>query len=460
MVRKFIALSEQVITDINNGVRQQGEKMTSLRTFASQHKVSMSTAIRTYEELQDKGFLVVQAKSGFYICKPSYTNNHIDFVQFNSEIKPPKRIDDSASLTLNTMLSTAQVTPEFMPTQRLTKFVKQAFDSPQLHHFHYPNAKGLTALKDSIENHFKQKGLAIKSEQLVVTSGCIQAVMAALKAVTVAGDCVVVSSPCYQGLLQLLGALGLNVIEIPSTPEGLDLAELERVVKELPVSACLITANHQNPTGHNLSITQKKWLAQFASDNQLVIIEDDVFGELSHNHTMPLPIKAWDKDGYVIWCSSVSKTLAPGLQVGWCEAGRYKSQVSRVLQAFHGIPNPCLQLAVSRFIETGHYQRHLRELNRVLASQCHAYRDYLKLHLPSTCKISSPRGGMALWLKLPNIDCEQLVVYMATLGVEIRPGSAFTSRDLYQDHLRINCGWPLAQVRPWLDKLCDYVLHN
>ncbi|MBR8841506.1 MULTISPECIES: PLP-dependent aminotransferase family protein [Pseudoalteromonas] len=460
MARKFITLSEQVIAEINAGERQCGEKMTSLRIFAKQHGVSMSTAIRTYEELQDNGFLASQEKSGFYICKPKAKNSDIDFATFTSEVKFPKSALRPSVVGLNTMLSTVQVAPELMPINRLTKFIKQAFDSPQYHHFHYPNAMGLRSLRENLTKHFKQKGLALNPDNLVVTGGCIQAVMAGLQAVTKAGDCVVVPSPCYQGLLQLLATLQLKVIEIPTTPEGLDLEALEQVVTTQRVSACLLTANHQNPTGHSLSVQQKAWLADFAVRYQVAIIEDDVFGELSHNHTMPLPIKAWDKAGYVIWCSSVSKTLAPGLQVGWCEAGRYQSQVAALMQAFHGMPNQCLQMAVSRFIETGHYQRHLRTLNRTLAAHCFAYQSYLKSRLPKGCKISSPQGGMALWLKLPNIDCDALALRLAELGVEIRQGSLFTSRELYQDHLRINCGWPLDVAKPWLDKLCDWVLHN
>jgi DNA-binding transcriptional MocR family regulator len=159
--------------------------------------------------------------------------------------------------------------------------------------------------------------------------------------------------------------------------EQLDLEQLEALAQQRVIKACLITSSHQNPTGHSISVEQKRWLADFSSRMEIPIIEDDVFCELSHQGPMPLPIKAWDNDGWVIWCSSVSKSLAPGLRLGWCQSGRFLNEMvkQRYLTTM-GINQP-LQEGLAEFINSGHYARHLSKINSLLYQQVIDYHQFL-----------------------------------------------------------------------------------
>ena len=206
-----------------------------------------------------------------------------------------------------------------------------------------------------------------------------------------------------------------------------------------------MTANYQNPTGHSLPIEQKKLLANFAQQYRIPIIEDDVYGELTHSGALPLPIKYWDHDGWVIWCSSVSKTLSPGLRIGWLHSGRFYEELlkQRFIKTL-GI-NEITQLGLAEYINTGLYAKHLTKVNSYLKKQISDYRYFLQNILPNDSYISSPKGGTVLWIKVSKLDSNQLMIKCELDNIYIRPGDLFSSRRLYRNFFRINAGWPLTE---------------
>lgn len=454
---KYLDLAAHIEQEIDQGTRVVGDKMPSLRSFARQMEISMTTAIATYDQLQDRGYLTAKPKSGFYVNKPMLAADHIEFMQFKSEVRMLAPVRGYRDRHLNNWLATAQVAPELMPLESIRRCIKLAFNRQSVEPFLYGPPQGNLALRENLSVHYSRKGLAVAAEQLLITCGCINAISLAVETVTKPGDNIAVSSPCYQGLLQVLALLGRKVVEIPSTRQGLDLQQLEALANEGLIKACLLTANFQNPTGHSLSVEQKQWLAAFAARMQIPLIEDDVFGELAYAGPMPLPIKAWDKQGFVIWCSSASKTVAPGLRIGWCAPGRYLAEISTRQQITTMGLNDSMAQGLARFIQTGNYARHIQQINGALARHLAQYHQYLTTKLPENAAISYPNGGMVLWLKLPDIDCLELAEKAANAGFELRVGNFFTSRALYQDHLRINIGYPFEQARPWLDRLIDLI---
>lgn len=455
-------LAQQVEIQITDETRQPGDKMPSLRHFAQQQSVSMTTAIRCYEYLQDRGYLTARAKSGFYVSLPLKADKTIEFIQFNSEVTSLTQTLSSPYSSLknarNSPFGTAQLSPELLPAEQLQRCINRVMRKQNNSQFLYGDPQGSQTLRQTLAIHFSKLGFTIQPQQLMITSGCIDAVTLALEAVSKPGDTIAITSPCYNGLLELLSLLNRQVIELPSTPEGLDLDQLQKLANAGMIKACLITANHQNPTGHCLSVEQKQWLAEFAQRMEVPIIEDDVFGELSHQGPMPLPIKAWDQHGWVIWCSSVSKSLAPGLRLGWCHGGRFLSDmVEQQMVRTMGINQP-LQEGLAEFINSGHYARHLGHIKNQLLQQTHQYRRYLTEHLPSSTAISNPFGGMVLWIHVPGLDAKQLAQSCESSQIAIRSGCAFSSRGLYPDHFRLNIGWPLDEViKGQLDKLISLI---
>src|SRR5690242_17737560 len=159
----------------------------------------------------------------------------------------------------------------------------------------------------------------------------------------------------------------MRAIEIPTHPRnGMDLNALERAIPKHRVRACISISNCHNPLGFILEDEYKKNLVELLTRHDVPLIEDDIYGDLAFNGVRPKTAKAFDTAGLVLLCSSFSKVLAPGFRIGWIEAGRYRDVMKR-LKFINTLASPSLpQLAIAEFIETGGYDRYLRNLRETL----------------------------------------------------------------------------------------------
>lgn len=251
-----------------------------------------------------------------------------------------------------------------------------------------------------------------------------------------------VSTPCYYGILQCLESLNLKVIELPNHPrEGIRESELERVIKQFDVKACVLVSNFNNPDGVSLSSRQKEQLARLAQKNQLPIIEDDIYGELYFGQQRPLTIKSFDTEGWVMLCSSFSKTLAPGFRIGWCAAGRFARRVER-LKFMTNVTTPLLtQMVLAELFQSGSYDRHLRRLRVQLQTNADLLTQQVQECFPKDTKLSSPTGGYVLWIELPE-PVDSLVLQKRALEqkIGILPGSLFSNRGDFINFIRLSFG--------------------
>jgi DNA-binding transcriptional MocR family regulator len=273
----------------------------------------------------------------------------------------------------------------------------------------------------------------------------MDAIHTALEITTNEGDAVAISSPCYSGLLDMLNLLSRKVVEIPTTEQGVDLLQLEKQMKNGSVKAGLFCTSHMNPHGISMSAQQKQQLVKLAEKYDVPIIEDDVYLEVAHGKIVPLPAKHWDKKGYVLWCGSVSKTLAAGYRLGWCLPGRYHEQyLTKRRYCNQGVTTPT-QLAIADFINNGEYAAHLKKIRFNLHNYRLDYQHYLRKNLPVSSKISEPSGGFVLWIQIPHLDSKRVFEQAIKNNLDIRVGENFTTLGLYQDCFRINIGYPLLQ---------------
>ncbi|MFS1428445.1 PLP-dependent aminotransferase family protein, partial [Vibrio splendidus] len=323
---------------------------------------------------------------------------------------------------------------------------------------HYPDTQGEPMLRQALSTHFAKLDVHFSPEEMVITAGCMSAIKAALESCTKQGDTIAISSPCFNGILELLGQMSRKIIEIPSLDDGVDLQQLEAHLKNKRVDAAIFCTSHMNPQGINMSATQKQKLAELANHYRVPIIEDDVYLELSYSSHTPLPAKYYDKGGYVLWCGSVSKSLSPSYRLGWCLPGRfineYKAQFSA---ASYGVALPT-QLAVADFIESGQYAKHVRRRCAQILSLRQQYLSYLAQHLPQDVKISNPQGGMVLWLQIPNLNQSTFAQAVADQNIDVRLGHLFSTLDLYSNCLRINIGYSLeGKAKQQLDDLIELI---
>ncbi|MFP2770214.1 PLP-dependent aminotransferase family protein [Oceanisphaera sp. KMM 10153] len=437
---KYRQLAEKFIDDIRAGKLAVGDRLLSLRQFARQHGVSLSTAVSCYAELESLGWLVARPKAGFFVAPKRLVVGHPEWKPFESRVAVLSGQHCHAS-ALNGPLGTSRLFLEETSQRALESSFRRAMKRAAAGLSRYPAPQGEAALRAALAGHFGQCGFALDDDELVITHGCMDAVKTVLEVCTRPGDAVAISSPCYNGLLEVLSQLSLRIVEIPSLEEGIDLDQLEHHLRLGTVQAGLFCTTHMNPQGLTMSMAQKQRLAQLANRYRVPMIEDDVYLELAHHQHVPLPAAYHDEGGFVIWCGSVSKSLSPSYRLGWCRPGRY---FQPVVQRALGVPT-LMQLALADFIEVGAYARHLKRTRYRLAEHKRHYLDYLARYLPVGSRISQPDGGLVLWIQIPGLDAGALGTAAELAGLDIRVGGLFTASDRYRDCLRINIGFPFDE---------------
>lgn len=449
VIMKYKAIAEQIVFDIQSRKLAPGQKLPSLRQLSKQLDVSMTTATNSYRSLEESGWVVTQPKSGFFVSNPLSYGDTPSQPQFRSSSRSlPKSLAFKNQLDHQVTvgpLGESQLNPKLMPTIELQRSIKRTLRKNTALLHSYSDPQGDQALRRALSKHFSANGFTLSADELLISNGCMDAIRMALLATTKPGDAVAISSPCFNGLLKLLASLSRKAIEIPCNADGVDLPQLERLINGGEVKAALLSSSHMNPHGLSLSIAQKQTLAALANKHRVPIIEDDVYGELGYENTFPLPIKHWDTNGYVLWCSSVSKTLASGLRVGWCSAGRYlESCIDRcdTEQLGH---NALLPASLASFIEGGHYRKHLQSIRKSLVFNVNAYRTLLLDHLPKGSAISAPKGGLVLWVQVPGLDNAALSKVARESDIDLRFGAQFTTRKLYRECFRLNIGWRITE---------------
>jgi DNA-binding transcriptional MocR family regulator len=178
------------------------------------------------------------------------------------------------------------------------------------------------------------------------------------------------------------------------------------------------------------------------------LIEDDVYGDLYFEGIRPKALKAFDREGIVLYCASYSKTLSPGFRVGWAVAGRYQSKVEQLKWVINQTTAIAPQLTIAAFLCNGGYDRHLRHLRRAYQSQMALMTQSICEYFPSETRVTRPNGGHVLWVELPQpFDSTALYRQALEHHVSIAPGVMFSPSGSYGNCFRLNSGLP------WSDRI-------
>jgi DNA-binding transcriptional MocR family regulator len=451
-MKRYESLAELLAADIRSGLRAPGSRMPSIRTLTAQHGISPSTAFQAYYRLEEKGLVRARERSGYFVTAATSASPAL------AATKPiPARVAakvdiselvfavlDAAQQRDIVPLGSAFPSPELFPLQRLAQSLtagnRQTLPWQTVQHL----PQGSAGLRQQIALRYLALGMAQPAEELIVTSGALEALNLCLSAVAQPGDLVAVESPGFYASLQALERLKMRALEIPVHPQhGLDLDALEQALKRHPVKACWFMTSFQNPTGASLSAANKQRLVALLASHQIPLIEDDVYGELYFGHQAPLPAKAYDQQGLVMHCSSFSKTLAPGYRVGWVAPGRFGQRIERLkLMTTLGASLPA-QAALADYLQHGGYDKHLRRLRHTLESQHASLVAAIARYFPADVQLSQPGGGYFVWLTFaPGFDTLALHQQALAQGIGIAPGPIFSARQGLRHCIRLNYGHP------------------
>ena len=460
MQHSYRQLADHLMHEIKAGNYQVGERLPSVRAYAGAHEVSASTVIRCYRYLEGLGMVTARSKSGMYVADWKAQNLSRKDQRQANESKPPAveydklmshqhRMMQLYALTaqpLHLGLHLASAAPQWYPCEALAKIGQRLLRHDAQAIGVYPTGTGLPVLKSALIHHLASFGVDLQAQDLLITNGSTEALSVALRAVAQAGDAVIVESPVYFGLLQMMENLGLKALEVPCVAgAGISLEALEYALEHhAGVKAIVAMPNFQNPLGCAMSEKNKRRLLKLVEHYDIALIEDDVFGDLSHEAERPQPVKAWDRHGHVIYCGSCSKSMAPAFRLGWIAGGRYHARIA-ALKLSHSLVTPLFEQAVlAEFLHSGALPSHLRKLRERLVANIPLVLAAVRRYFPAGTLVISPAGGWWLWLELPEkVDSLALLRLAVSEGIAFTPGVMFSNSAKYAHFMRLNIG------RPW-----------
>ncbi|KQG47531.1 GntR family transcriptional regulator [Acinetobacter pittii] len=465
MTFQYQVLANQLAHRIYQDELKPHQKLISLRDFARQHSISLSTAKSCYELLEARGLIYVKPKSGYFVVAHAQSGpipESPDFLSLPrqvSNLELHNQIQEAALQSHLVPLGSIQLTPHFIPVEGLRRSIQRALKNCQPQDFLYCNKQGHEQLRKALSDHWREDGIFIAVEDIFITNGCMPALSLVIQHLTEVGDSILIPTPTFNGQLQLIASLKRQIIEIPAHHRGIDLERLESFMKQGLAKVCLMTANYQNPLGYCLSNAEKQKIAELAAKYQCFIIEDDIYGECGYSGERPLPIRYWDREGYVIWCGSVSKSLSSAYRVGWfCLTTKLEHLRLELLASNIGVNTP-LQLGLADFIYSRGYREHLEQLRPNLMRQVEEYRScILNAFEGIPIALSQPEGGYALWMQLPKtVDSLALYYTAKSHGITVVPGHVFGEDERYRHFIRLNAGHELtADVRQAIKDLADW----
>jgi DNA-binding transcriptional MocR family regulator len=441
-------LAQRLRGQIQRGVLRAGERLPSLRQLGRDQRISLATAIEAYLQLEREGLIEARPRSGYYVRTASLPAPRA--ATAHRLARAPQPIRNPALLSVLDVLGRKDVIPlhattpalSLLPTAALASAVTRAMRRDAAAALSYAIPQGLPALRQRIAQRYAQCGVDVDPDEVIVTAGAMEAISLALRTVARPGDVVIMETPTYYGLLQAVAAQGLRVIEVPNRPgSGIDAARVSELLERHAVRAAVLVPNFNNPIGSLTGDDDKRALVAACAAHGVVVIEDDLYGELAYSGVRPAPLRAFDHDGTVITCGSYSKMLSPGLRVGWALGGRWASALLRA-KCFSTVATATLpQQAIVEYLARHDFDRGLRRLRRALADNAQSYRQALVDHWPQGTRVSEPAGGMALWVELPEaIEGQALFEAALAKGIGILPGHLFSNRGDYRHHVRLSCG--------------------
>ncbi|KAA0988808.1 aminotransferase-like domain-containing protein [Dyadobacter aurulentus] len=443
---RIAGIIEQHILD---NTWRTGDKLPSLRTICSDYGVSQNTALSAYYHLESKMLIETRPQSGYYVRFAGTKTPQLPGISSPSTIASFGMSDRLVSKVYDNLgegghLPLALATPanELLPIAKLNKGLLLATRELQGSGVAYDKAEGNERLRRQIARRAFAMECSLSHHDIITTSGCLNALSYCLMSVTEKGDTVAMESPVSFGMLQLAEALGLKVLELPTDPgSGVDLNAFEGALKNEKVKASLLISNFNNPLGSCMPDENKRAAVQLAEKYNIPLVENDISGDVYFEQHRPKSCKTYDRSGIVLWCGSVSKTLAPGYRVGWVAPGKFKETILK-MKLYHSISGTSItQETIAGFLESGRYESHLRKLRHTLHGNMLRYSGAIADYFPEGTKASRPQGGSVLWVELPaHIDTVDLYEKALTRNISFAPGKIFTLQNQYQSCMRLNYG--------------------
>jgi len=417
-----------------------------VRELSRQHSVSLSTATQAMRWLEDTGLVEARPRSGYFVLQRAALHAHAPAFK-PAGFKPDQLLGSSRAELMELAnrehgFGAAYLGSELLEVGRIQRCMFKATQDYGSSLARFEAGSGHEALQRAVAQHALRLGSKLEWPSIHVTGGCLEAIALALRAVTKPGDRVAIESPTFFGFIELLTQLHLKPWELPTHPtDGMNLDALQSAMEQRRVAAVLLSPALSNPLGCSMPLAQRARLASLAARYQKPVIEDVVWNDLLEQPQLRTTVQALDPEGWVMLCGSFTKTLAPGLRLGWLHAGRWSELVDGLRSHTMSRPTEVLELTLAKLLKQSGLERHHLRLRSVLASRREQAREIITETFPQGTRVSNPPGGMLLWIELPQaLDSHKLLERALPERISFIPGTLFSTKRRFGHCLRLGLG--------------------
>jgi 2-aminoadipate transaminase len=454
-------LFEQIAGQIRSGRLVRGERLPATRELAGLLGLNRATVSAAYEMLESGGLIAGHVGRGSFVtgseATPPTAGRGLDWKsllgpnEVPATYAAPTGKKDLISFVVSRPSDALFPLDEF---RAACQAVLERDDLAEILQLGSPS--GYEPLRAHLLDKARRQGLASDADDLIITNGCQQALDLIGRVLLTAGDRVAIEDPVYAGLKNLLAGMGAQLVGVPVGPDGIDLAQLRRVLDRERPRFVVITSNFQNPTGATLPLAARQALLEAAHAGGVPVIENDPYCDLRYQGQALPALKQLDQRGGTVLLRSFSKVSFPGLRVGWALGPR--PLIDRLRQAKEASDlhtDQLSQAVLLEFAESGRLEAHRARVLAAgaerLAATLAACRDFL----PEGTTWTRPEGGMNVWVRLaPPLDAGDVLAGAQNHGAAFLPGRYFEVARRDPGALRLSfAGLTTGEIRKGLEIL-------
>src|SRR5699024_2482057 len=394
-------IANQIITNIQTGELQPGDKLPTERQLAKHYQVNRSTVVHALDELVSSGWILRKQGSGTRVTPGRFGSRQFLFSQWRSLLSGPYLKEDPFLSELNQRkesTTTIDLYTGALPNQLIPNFIFPSFSWQQIREEKEKlTSTGYAPLKQEIRHILQQQlHLPDENQDLLITSGSTQGIILLMNLLLSSGDSLPTAEPSFLFSLPLFASLQVRLVGIKQDEEGIIVSALEEAIQQKKIRLLYLTPNHQNPTGKTMSLKRRNEILAICQKYHLLIIEDDVFQDLSFDQSIP-SLKSLSPH-QVVYIGSLSKVFSASIKIGWLYAPKpLIKSLAKAKDQMDGESDIFPQLFAYHALKSSDYQQKQKELERSLFQRSQSF-EKLLAEFKNDWQFSAISGGLYYWL--------------------------------------------------------------
>ncbi|WP_368901986.1 MocR-like pyridoxine biosynthesis transcription factor PdxR [Oceanobacillus oncorhynchi] len=465
---KYQIIIDFIKEKISKGEWAIGSQIPSQRHLARMFGVNRSTVIIALEELMADGLIEGKAGKGTVVTNNTWTlmgdhlstnwNGNVTQGIHKASVSTVQEINETESDNRFIQLSKGELSPELFPLEEMQEIIQKV--SKQLTPFGYEEPKGNIKLREAISNYLKERGIDVSPSSILVVSGALQALYLISIGLLKDKSTVFLEEPSYLYSLSVFQSAGMDLEGVPMDNKGVKVDSIYQT-KETGRNILYTIPSFHNPTGILMEDRRREELMEYCIREQIPVIEDDVYRDLWMDNAPPDSLKAKDRHGNVLYIGSLSKTLSPGLRIGWLVGP--EPVIDRLadlkMQLDYG-SSTLSQLVAEKWLSSSLYEHHIEKVQKQLRIRRQRALEALEKYLGSVATWDIPKGSFFIWVKInPAFKVKKLFEKALSKGILINPGSIY--KEKAGQFVRLSYGFAsLDEIEKGIFQLSEIIKNN